>query len=150
MVIVERPADARPMTTNKELVDGFIQDLFTKADLDAVDRYLDPEFVNHDSPFPGAPEGPAGMRFAADTIRRSCPDWRSDLHRLVAEDDIVVEHFTASGTHTGEPFMGVPASGKTISMAGINIFRINRGRIVERWGCLDTAGVLQQLGLLGA
>ena len=131
---------------NKELVQAFIQELFTKGDLDAVDRYLAPNFVNHDPPFPGAPDGPDGMRQAAALFRQALPDWHSDLHQLVAEDDIVVERFTASGTHQGE-LMGVPGTGKTITLPGINIFRVSEGKIVERWGQLDQLGLLHQLGL---
>ena len=57
------------MTTteaNKQIVDAFITGLFTDGDLGAVDRYLDPGFVNHDPPMPGAfragPDGHAAGR----------------------------------------------------------------------------------------
>jgi len=70
-------------------------------------------------------------------FRAVFPDWHSDLHLLVAEDDIVVEMFTASGTHTGAEIMGVAPSGETVTLPGINIFRVRDGRIVERWGRLD-------------
>ena len=133
-------------TANKNLVEAFIQDLFTGGDLDAVDRYLAPDFVNHDPPFPGAPAGPEGMRQAAVMFRGAMPDWHSDLHQLVAENDIVVERFTATGTHQG-PLMGVPGSGNTITLPGVNIFRIQNGKIVERWGRLDELGLLSQLGI---
>lgn len=134
-------------TRNKQLVDAFIQDLFTKGDLDAVDRYLDPGFVNHDPPFPGAPDGPEGIQQAARLFREALPDWRSDVDLLIAEGDFVVELFTARGTHRGE-LMGVPPTGKTIVLPGINIFRIEGDRIVERWGQLDQLGLLRQLGLV--
>ena len=134
---------------NKEIVDTFIQELFTKGDLSAVDRWLDPGFVNHDPPLPGAPDGPAGFRMAAETMRRGMPDWHSEVHQLIAEDDVVVEVFTASGTHTGELF-GVPGTGRSIALQGINVFRLDGGKIVERWGRLDTLGLLQQLGLVPA
>ena len=52
------------LTRNKHLVESFIQELFTKGDLTAVDRYIAPDFVNHDPPFPGAPEGAEGFRQA--------------------------------------------------------------------------------------
>lgn len=133
-------------THNKKIVDEFIQALFTRGELDAVDRYLDPAFVNHDPPFPGAPQGPEGMRQAAEMFRAGAPDWHSDLHQLVAEADVVVERFTASGTHTGV-LMGVAPTGRRIVLAGINIFRLDGDRIVERWGQLDMLGVLRQLGL---
>jgi steroid delta-isomerase-like uncharacterized protein len=136
-------------TTNKRLVGDFIQDLFTKGDLGAIDRYLDPGFVNHDPPYPGAPDGPEGMRQAAAMFRAALPDWHSEVEQLIEEDDVVVERFTASGTHTGAEIMGVPASGRAVELAGINVFRIANGRIVERWGRLDELGLARQLGLVG-
>src|SRR4051794_5026808 len=144
-----RVMDTTHTKQNKRLVEDFIQDLFTKGDLTAVDRYLDPAFVNHDAPYPGAPEGPEGMRQAAVIFRQALPDWHSDVERLVAEGDIVVEEFTASGTHRGELF-GVPATGRTLTLHGVNTFRVDGDRIVERWGMLDQLGLLQQLGLAPA
>ena len=66
---------------------------------------------------------------------------------LSGEGDLVVEHFTASGTQEGEIF-GVPPSGHTVALPGINIWRVRDGRIVERWGRLDELGLLRQLGLV--
>lgn len=131
---------------NKQLVQAFIQELFTKGDLSAVDRYLAPDFVNHDLPFPGLPDGAEGVRQAAAMMRQALPDWHSDLEQLIAEGDTVVEVFTASGTHHGE-LMGVPGTGKSLTLRGINVFRINDDKIVERWGRLDHLDLLQQLGL---
>jgi steroid delta-isomerase-like uncharacterized protein len=136
------------ITRNKQLVNDFIQELFSKGDLGAVDRYLHPDFVSHDPPFPGAPDGPEGMRLAAVMFRQALPDWHSDVEQLIAEGEVVVERFTARGTHRAE-LMGAPPTGKTISLRGVNIFRVDGDKIVERWGCLDQLGLLRQLGLAG-
>ena len=120
--------------------------LFTEGDLGAVDRYLDPGFVNHDPPLPGAGDGPEGMRQAADVFRRASPDWRSDVQQLIFEGDLVAENFTAHGTHRAS-VMGETATGREVVLRGVNIFRIADGKIVERWGRLDQLGLLQQLGL---
>jgi len=132
------------LTRNKHLVESFIQELFTKGDLTACDRYLAPGFINHDPPFPGASEGSEGMRAAAEAFRSALPDWRSDIDHLVAEGDLVVEHFHASGTRTG-PLMGVAADGQPLTLRGIQIFRIADDKIVERWGRLDDLGLQEQL-----
>ncbi|GEL24791.1 hypothetical protein PSU4_37450 [Pseudonocardia sulfidoxydans NBRC 16205] len=132
------------LTRNKNLVADFIQDLFGKGDLTAVDRYLAADFVNHDPPFPGSPDGAAGMRGAAERFRTALPDWRTEVEHLVAEDDLVVEHFHARGTHVGELF-GQPGTGRTLTLRGVQIFRIAGDRIVERWGRLDEAGLHTQL-----
>jgi steroid delta-isomerase-like uncharacterized protein len=135
-------------TPNKRLVDAFIQELFTHGDLSAVDRYLDHDFVNHDPPFAGGPDTAEGMRQAAMMFRAACPDWHSDVEQLVEEGDVVVERFTARGTRRGE-LMGAPATGEALELRGINIFRVEGDRIVERWGRLDEAGLARQLGLRG-
>jgi steroid delta-isomerase-like uncharacterized protein len=138
------------MTTteeNKTTVTDFIGALFTKGDLGAVDDYLAEDFVNNDPPF-GASADRDGMRAAGAMFRAVCPDWHSDLLFLVAEGDLVVEVFTASGTHSGADLMGVASSGGTISLRGINVFRLRDGRIVERWGRLDDLGLLNQLGVV--
>jgi steroid delta-isomerase-like uncharacterized protein len=129
---------------NKQIVDECIQAVFTKGDLDAVERYLTPDFVNHD-PFPETPGTRDGLRETAAMVRDAFPDWHSTLHRLIAEDDLVAEHFTAQGTHRGEIF-GVPPTGNEVRLDGINIFRVRDGKITERWGVLDLASFMAQLG----
>jgi len=138
-----------PTEQNKALVSDFIEALFTRGDLDAAQDLMAEDFVNNDPPF-GAGADRAGMRNAGAMFRAVFPDWHSDLHLLVAEDDIVVEVFTASGTHTGTDIMGVAASGETVTLPGINVFRVRDGQIVERWGRLDDLGFLRQLGLTEA
>ena len=133
------------MQQNKDTVTAFIGAVFSKGDLGAVDDYLGEDFVNHDPPL-GVPAGREGMRTVAAMFRAAFPDWHSDLGFLVAEGDLVVELFTASGTQRGELF-GVPASGLEVSLPGINIWRLRQGRIVERWGRLDELSLLRQLGL---
>jgi len=131
---------------NTALVAAFIDELFTAGDLTAIDRYLDPAMVNHDPPMDGPP-GLDGWRHAATTMRTACADWHSDRLHMVAEGDLVAEHFVASGTHTG-PLFGVAPTGATLTLAGINLFRVRDGRVVERWGTLDQLGMLRQLGLV--
>ena len=133
----------------KTVVDDFIQALFTKGDLSAVDRYLAQDFVAHDPPMRGLSGDAAGFRDAAVMIRAAFPDWRSDVNLLLAEDDYVVERFTASGTHKGEIF-GIPPSEIVCTLAGINIFRVRDGKIVERWGRVDELGMLRQLDVVPA
>jgi predicted ester cyclase len=147
---VERsgPADDGGMTTtthNKQLVEEAVTAVFTDGDLTAVDRYLDSDFIDHDPP-PGAPDGPEGARQAAALRRQAFPDWRSDVQHMIAEDDLVAEHFVAHGTHGGS-VMGETPTGHDVVLRGVNIFRIADGKIVERWGRLNDLGLLQQLGL---
>jgi steroid delta-isomerase-like uncharacterized protein len=138
------------MTTtqdNKTIVRSLIDRLFSEGDLGAVDAYLASDFVMHDPPLGVSPDR-EGIRAAAEMIRKAFPDWHSELHLLVGEDDIVAERFTASGTHQGE-MLGAPPTGNTVSLKGINIFRLRNGRVVEWWSRLDELGLSRQLGITG-
>ncbi|MFC9331683.1 ester cyclase [Kitasatospora sp. NPDC057015] len=130
---------------NREIVRAFIDALFTQGDLAAVDEYLAEDFLNHDPPF-DVDTGREGMRRAAAVFRDAFPDWQATPDLLIAENDLVAEHFSATGTQRGE-LLGAPPTGRTVTLRGINIFRIRDGRIVERWGRLDELGFLRQLGL---
>jgi hypothetical protein len=57
----------------------------------------------------------------------------------------VVVHNTWTGTQTGK-LLGLPATGRRVSFSGIVLWRIEDGLIAERWGMLDTAGMLRQTG----
>lgn len=135
-------------TENKSTVKAFIDRLFTEGDVSVLDELAAPDYVDHDPPF-GGTGTVDGWRAMATMIRDAFPDWHSDLHALYAEDDIVVERFTASGTHKGE-FFGIPPTQNVCTLAGINIFRVRDGRIVERWGRVDEHGMMRQLGVITA
>ena len=135
-------------TANKALVAHFIDALFTRGELEAVDRYLAPGFVNHD-PFPGFAPDREGLRQTAQVFRQAFPDWQAGQQAHIAEGDLVAERFTARGTHQGE-LLGVAPTGREVTLAGINIFRVQDGKLVERWGRTDDLGFLQQLGIVPA
>jgi predicted ester cyclase len=71
------------------------------------------------------------------------------LHETFADGERLVCRFTLAGRHDG-PFLGVPATGREIAMAGITILHFRAGRCVERWSCADMLGVLVQIGAVPA
>lgn len=76
------------------------------------------------------------------------PGYTMDIDLMVAEDDLVSVIFRFGGTHTG-PFMGIPATGKTVSEIPAHItYRVENGKIVDHWILLDSAALMQQLGLV--
>jgi len=44
--------------------------------------------------------------------------------------------------------MGIPPSGKRVTITGISITRIANGKAVEDWVNFDTLGMLQQIGAI--
>jgi len=82
-------------------------------------------------------------------FRTAFSDARWDIQDLIATDDKVVVRRTWSMTHTGE-FQGIPATGRTVTGTGIDIFRIQDGQLAEQWSESDNLSFMQQLGALPA
>jgi predicted ester cyclase len=72
------------------------------------------------------------------------PDLRYEFDLWITQDDYVVERYTATGTQQG-PLPGLPATGRRATWTGINIFRIECGKIVEIWSEVDALGRNAQL-----
>ena len=75
------------------------------------------------------------------------PRYEMIVEDLFAEGDRVVVRFTGRMTHQGN-FMGFPPSGKTASVPGIIIYRIENGKIAQHWLQMDSMSMMQQLGLM--
>lgn len=134
------------LDTRKAVARRFFEDAFGGGQLDLLDQILSPGYVDHDAP-PGLPPGPAGIRIIMSTFRSAFPDLRFDIEDQVSEGDRVVTRYTFRGTHLGE-MMGIPATGKTVEMPGISIYRLEDGRMAEAWVQYDMLGMLRQLGVI--
>ncbi len=121
-------------------------DAWNSGDTDALDGIMAPDVVNH-SPLPGQPDGVAGFKQALLWMRSGVPDLVITMDSTVAEGDRVSTRWTGRGTHRGD-LMGIPASGREVTVSGIDICRISEGRIAEYWQELDTLSMLQQLGVI--
>jgi predicted ester cyclase len=76
------------------------------------------------------------------------PSYTLDIDMMVAEDDLVSVIGRFGGTHTG-PFAGIPPTGKTFSDVPIHItYRVQGGKIVDHWMLLDSADLMQKLGVV--
>ncbi len=131
---------------NKALIHEIIEEVWNKGDLEAVDRYFAPDYVDH-SPLPGQAPGSEGYKQAVVAMREAFPDLRLTLEDILAEGDKVAFRYTMEGTHQGD-FMGIPPTGKPFSVGGMIFARIAEGKAVERWANLDTLGLMQQLGAI--
>ncbi len=90
-----------------------------------------------------------GIRAAFERLLTAIPDHRVTVEEVLADGDKVVARHTHYGTQTG-PLGPVPATGKAVTIEGIEIFRVRDGRIAEVWALDDNATLFQQLGLLPA
>jgi predicted ester cyclase len=135
------------VASNKALVTAYVETIWNDGQFDAEDRFVDDGVVVHGPLFPGMPDGAAGQTAIVQMLRAALPDLHLVNEAILGEGDVIVQRWSALGTHTGALLFGVPATGSQFTLTGINEFRIAGGRIVERWGVLDTVGLMQQLGL---
>ena len=131
---------------NKAIDRRFTEELFNKGNLAVVDELVATNFVDH-SGFPGVTPDREGYKQFATISRTALPDFHTTIEDIIAEGDKVVQRFTARGTHKGE-FMGIPPTGKQVTVAGIAIHRITDGKIVENWVNMDMLGMMVQLGVV--
>ena len=103
------------------------------------------ENVEHD-PAPGQGPGPEGYRTFFSAMTKAFPDMKVGLDTMVADEDSIAFAYTLTGTHQG-PLMGIPPTGKKVSIRGMQISKFRDGKMVERWGSSDQLGMLQELGV---
>jgi steroid delta-isomerase-like uncharacterized protein len=128
---------------NKAVVRRWIEEFKTGGDESVSDELRSPHFVNHSAP-PGAPTDPEAGKRAFRAMRAAFPDLHVAIEDMLADGDRVVTRQTFSGTHRGE-WSGVPATGRTVSWAVIDIVRLADGLLVDHWAVADLHGLLAQL-----
>jgi steroid delta-isomerase-like uncharacterized protein len=80
-------------------------------------------------------------------FRRAFPDLRAEVRFVLTEDDAVVIGVERTGTHRGE-FDGIPPTGQTAAWTGIEMLRIECGRIVADWVEADALDLRRDLGII--
>jgi steroid delta-isomerase-like uncharacterized protein len=78
------------------------------------------------------------------TVQQAFPNFHNQIEELIAEEEKVVARLTYAGTHQGALF-GIEPTGKTVSYAGIAIFRISTHCILEGWVLGDRQSLREQL-----
>ena len=133
---------------NKAIVRKFMDDFWKDQKIESADEHLAEDFVAHNLD-PQLPPNREGVKMFGSMFQSAFPDGTMAVEDQVAEGDRVVTRWSGRATHTGELF-GIPATGKVVSVSGIEIARIANGKIAESWGEFDTMGLMQQLGAVPA
>jgi steroid delta-isomerase-like uncharacterized protein len=134
---------------NKALVRQMVEEMFNRGNISVADKFLAPDFVEREELPPGIPRDREGVKQLTAMFRSAFPDFKATIDDIIAEGDKVVIRQTWSGTHKGE-FMGIPPTGKRVSIGVIDIIRMAGGKGVEHWGQMDNMRMMQQLGVVPA
>jgi steroid delta-isomerase-like uncharacterized protein len=128
---------------NKSLARRLLEEVAATGAVDRLPEFLAPDCVAYHANIKGID----GFREHMLTFRHCYPDMVVTIDGQVAEGDIVVTWYTMQGTHLGA-FRGMPPTKQRIKLQGVNVQRIENGRIVEWWGGGNSLEVLLELGLI--
>jgi len=75
------------------------------------------------------------------------PDINHTIDEVIQASPHAITRFTLRGTHTA-PFMGIPATGRAITVSAIAILTVEDGRVTRLRAIFDQLGLLRQLGVV--
>ena len=130
----------------KDVARRFYEEIINQKNVDAIDQLCTADFEDHNPP--------AGRKGTLDATKQqflelaaAFPDLKMIVQDQIAEGDRVVNRVLVRGTHKGD-YMGMPGSGKTVEIGGIDILRMVNGKAAERWGYFDDVKLMQQIGTM--
>jgi predicted ester cyclase len=118
---------------NKQIIRIYFDEVVNKGNLSMLDQVA-----------PGKTES---LRQAISMFIAAFPDARTVIDDIIGEGDKVVVRSTTRATHKGA-LMGIQPTGRPVRYAGVDIFRLEDGRIVEHWFVRDHLTLMEQLGVL--
>jgi predicted SnoaL-like aldol condensation-catalyzing enzyme len=111
------------LESNKQTVIAFSSRAFNdKQPADAVAKYVGSEYIQHD---PQSPNGAEAFIQFATGFAGQFPQLSIDIKRVIAEGDLVAAHLL------------INMAPENRGMAGVDIFRLQDGKIVEHWDVLQ-------------
>jgi steroid delta-isomerase-like uncharacterized protein len=130
--------------TNKAIVRRYFDQVLNDRRHDLAEEFLAENIELHGS---GLAPGLEVVKQWLTMFAAAFPDGHYVIEDVVAEEDRVVARTAFNGTHQGE-MQGIPATGKSVSMPSITIFRLDNGKIAEGWLVSDNLSLMQQLGVI--
>ena len=125
---------------NKRLVKRFYEEVVSTGNLDSVEEFIAPGYVEvHDGQRHAT--GIEGVRAHVLGVRQTYPDLKISVELQIAEGEWVASCIVAQGTHEGR-WLGIEPTHQRVSFTGVNVDRVVGGRIVEHGGAANMLGPL--------
>jgi steroid delta-isomerase-like uncharacterized protein len=132
---------------NKRTIRDYYATVLNQGDVARLDGITVADYVEHD-PLPGQGSGREGLKRKVEMLRDALASHYT-IEEIVAEGETVAVRWTSTGIHRGE-ILGIPATGRTFSIAGVDFHLMRDGLMAEHWHVVDQLGFLQQLGIVPA
>jgi steroid delta-isomerase-like uncharacterized protein len=121
----------------RTIVGRYHEEAFNEERIDLLDELIAEDVVNHnplsdETLTPEEVRGFEGFRRHFQVAHEAFPDASVTIEDMVAEGDTVSVRFIFEGTHEGR-FGGIAPTGNRVFVSNMGLFRIEDGKIVERW-----------------
>ena len=126
-----RPDD--PVAANKAMVRAHYEAMVNAFDADAIRAQVADDFYDHQA---GRALGADDTIAHARALQAAFDNLRVSIDDIVAEGDRVAVRATWRGVHRG-PFRGLEPSGRPVTFSGMVFWRLDKGRVAERWATVD-------------
>jgi steroid delta-isomerase-like uncharacterized protein len=130
---------------NKAIVRRFVEELENQHNLDLIDEFFSPDFIDYSGR--SNPPSRESLRPFFTYLFNAFPDIHFTILQQLAEGDQVMTYKIFSGTHLGD-FMGIPPTGKQVAFDNIDIFSVKDGKLTGHWAVGDHLSLMQQLGVI--
>ncbi len=134
-----------PTPENKALLKRFYKEVYVDWNMETADELLSPEFISHDWPKNGQ-KGPEAFRKYYKAFKKALPDAKYEVKDILADGDRVAVRWEMQGTYS-EPFPGIDfaPAGQAVTLKGVAIYRIENGKLAERWVVSDLYELLKTM-----
>ncbi len=131
---------------NKAIVRRIYKEYLDELDPAAADELLADDVVLHAVRAFGEGAGRETVKEGFSAFLSSFDERHTEVEDLIAEGDRIVARHTHHLKHVNEVF-GIPPTDQQLSVWGIDIFRLENGRIAEWWVLDDNLGMMEQMGV---
>jgi predicted ester cyclase len=100
---------------------------------------IDPDVLDHRGGTSGDHRGLAAWKEKWEHMYDGLRDVSVTIEHNLASGDFSANRYTLRGTHT--------AAGRSYEVTGLDMIRVQDGRLAEHWALLDSAAMQHQLGM---
>jgi predicted ester cyclase len=128
--------------TIEDLVARWLDGAIRDGNIAIFDDLLIEDVRDLSGPMPTCGREP--FRRRASAVHAAFSDIQTTLDGLVVELPCIAWRWSVVGTHRAS-FAGVAATGRRVTLRGVNFQRLEAGRIVEHWTLADLHGLGEAL-----
>jgi predicted ester cyclase len=144
-----RTQEATPVSVqeqNKEIVRRFYAEVMGSGNMNSFHELVDERFVDHGETLFGSPNRDE-LEMGIGYMHNLFQDFNVYLEDMIADGDVVGVRGTMRCKNIGS-WLGTQAQGNNLEWKGLAIFRVEDGKIIERWFNSDSLNIVVQMGVV--